>query len=154
MRKPEAVEIPSDDCVLTIGGVTFAPHEGEAVWVRPGMTVGELRLLREIQGLQVKIAALADEDEDGVRRIAAMDDAFGSAVAFLRDRLVRWTWTDDAGAPYAQPRDDPAILERLRIEEIFYLVGAVNGANPGQQKNVSRPSQIMSWDTAPALSRT
>lgn len=154
MSKPEPVEIPSDDCVLTIGGRTFAPHEGEAIWAWPGMTVAEVRLLREMQTLQVKMATLEDEDEDGRRRIAEMDDAFRSVGPFLSARLSRWNWTDDSGRPYSQPGEDPAVFDRLRIEELAYLVAAINGQAQGQRKNVSRPSPITSSATAPVPIQT
>lgn len=147
-KKPPPRIVPSDDCVVTVDGVEYHPHEGESVSIAPGYSVGDLQLQHELQALRVKLDAIAGDDDEGARQVAILDNSYTSAIEVLSARLLGWTWTDDAGDPLPQPHKAPSAFSRLRLDEIYYLIQAVKGETPGEQKNGSRPSRTSSSATA------
>ena len=165
--RPPAITVPSDDFEIEIDGETYQPHRGERVEVLRGVTVGDYKYMRAVDELSVKIDAVegeADGEDDDAKlrqliaerqqKIVLMDDSYGETVAFVRDRLVSWDWTDRRGEQLPQPGDDPDVFGRLSLEELFYLVSVIRGETGGQAKNASRPSQTSSSATAPRTSRT
>lgn len=154
MAKPTVRVVPSDDCIVTIGGEDFALHEKEWVRVMPGYPIALFKAVRGIQGLKVKIDALEGDDAaKAVETVVLMDSSFDDIVALLRDRILGWNWTDDAGVPYPQPKEHPEVFERLQAFEILYLVGVLQGEAPAERKNGSRPSPTTSSATPRRRSR-
>lgn len=152
-KKPPARTVPSDDCVVTVDGVEYHPHEGEWVKVVPGYSVGDLQLQREMQSLAMKLDAASGEADEAQKKIALVDDSYESAIGVLSHRLRAWNWTSDDGEALPQPAGNPAAFQHLRVEEVMYLVAAVQGETPGDQKNGSRPSGTSSSATARQPSR-
>lgn len=151
-KKPEAQWVPSDDCEVEVGGVSYFPHLGERVQVISSFTVGKLRLMRRLAELNANMAAV---DGDGAApAIALMDDAFEEAIGVLQGSVVDWDWTDDSGAPLPKPLHNPAAFQGLRIDEIYWLVAATRGETRAQQGNASRPSPTTSSVSAPQPSRS
>jgi len=143
-NKVPAVTIPSDDCIVHVGmvvedgkiveeGESYAVHQGETVTLIPNPNV------REYLALQRLSAALANGVPDGDAGREA-ERALDDLCDLLARRIVSWTWTDEYGDPWPQPKRNPAVLKELDSEELFYLVSAAKGEAPGQRKNGSRPS--------------
>jgi hypothetical protein len=59
-RWPDPITVPSDDCDLDFGGETYRPHAGESVTVRPGLTVGAVRLLSQLAELEPRLSLMDD----------------------------------------------------------------------------------------------
>ena len=166
LTRPPAVTVPSDDYEIEVDGETYHPHRGEQVEVLIGATVGDFAHQRSLDELRVKLDAIggeAEEDEDAelqrliaerVERTVLIDDSYGQTVEFVRDRIVAWTWTDRRGKALPQPADDPTVLNRLSLDEMFYLVAVIRGETGGQAKNASRPSPTSSSATEPRTART
>lgn len=150
MAKPHPKVIPSDDCVVTVDGEVFHPHEGETVTMYAGMTIGEQRAGIELQRLGV-ILASAEGDPD--ERLAAAE-ATGTMLRMicegLADRVVAWTWTDKRGRPLPQPDGTPEAFERLDDDELRWLMNASRGETAAQRKNALGPSETTSSATASA----
>lgn len=136
--------VPSDDCELTVGGVDYYPHQGEWIEVVPRMTVGEIRLFRSLNALKPKLEALEGDEGADEAQIALMDDSFTEVLDVLRSRVLAWNWTDDAGDPYPQPREDPDVFERLSIQEMYYLTAAMQGGEPDSKNGATKPSRTTS----------
>ena len=152
--KPKPKTIPSDDCEVTVDGVDYYPHRGEWIKAIPALTVAEVRLRRELTGVQVKLDALKGEPDENEQMVALMDDSFDTVIRVLSQRIVEWDWTDDAAEPYPQPHRNPEVLRSLRMDELYYLVLAVRGETAGERKNASRPSQTPSSATGQQPSQT
>lgn len=140
MGKLPTKQIASDDCVVTLDGVEYTPHEGEWIRAVPGLSVAELRLVRELNELKPKLDAIEDEDTEQEQSIALMDHSFGRAVAIVAGRIEEWNWTDNAGQPYPKNPDEE-VIRCLQLEELYYLLAAVRGETPAERGNGSRPSQ-------------
>lgn len=52
----------------------------------------------------------------------------------FRDHIVEWNWVNDDGEPLPQPKDDPAVFDRLLDNEVAELNRAL-GASAAEQKN-------------------
>ena len=152
-KKPAARLVPSDDCVVTVDGVEYHPHEGECIEVIPIAQLEDLRIMRELNGVRPQLDTVKDEPDQRAREIEILSKAFEIAVDVLGHRIVAWNWTDMAGNPMASPAEDPNVLRRLSFEEVFYLVDAIQGETPGEQKNGSRPSRTSGSATAPQPSQ-
>lgn len=152
-QKPGLARVPSDDCTITVGGVEYTPHEGEWAEVITGFRVQDLKATRAMDAMRVKLDALKGEAEEYLQAAIVMDEGYDSVVELLRDRVVAWSWKDDAGRPFAQPPEDPGVFGKLRVEEVLYLFGAVQAANPAARKNGSRPSPTTSSRTRSQPSR-
>ena len=156
-KKPQAVEIPSDDCEVEIDGVVYNPHVGESIKAIPGMTVGNVGMSRRLTAMQTEMAAVEDDHPDSdqsdeanaarteanAQQLAIMGDAFEEGMALLHGRIAEWNWTDDTGEKLPQPRRNPEVFRKLRTEELFYLIGAVQSGGADQSKK-SSPSQTSS----------
>lgn len=153
MAKPQLVKVPADDCVVEIGGIEHTPHEGEWVEVIPGQTVGEISTLRRVHNLNVRLAEVKGEEDEGYRRLVIEDDAFQEMLDVVRVRLVNWNWTDDVGTPLLNPRSHPEVLQNLRVEEVVWLFWAVKQETPSAEKNASRPLPTSSSGSARARSQ-
>jgi hypothetical protein len=138
MSKPAPRRIPSDDCELEVDGATFHPHAGEWVEILPVRLVGDARLLVKIIAVAGDLAAL---NGDSAAITARMAEHFDEGVAFVRPRLVAWSWSDLQGDPLPQPKADPAVLHQLTGEELWYLVAVIQGRNP---------AAVATTDTTPA----
>ncbi len=157
-KKPQALEIPSDDCEVEVDGEKFYPHVGEWIKAIPGMTVGNIGMSHRLNSLQTEMAAVEDDHAEddksaeaeagrkkaGEEQIAIMAGAFDEGLAILQGRIFEWNWTDDNDDRYEQPRRDPEVFRKLRTEEFYYLIGAVQNGGADQSKNASRPSQTSS----------
>ena len=141
--KPQARQVPSDDCVVTIDGVDYALHEGESVTLVSGFSVGDIQLMKRFSSLQPQLDAAADSSE----QIGITADTCNEIIDALSKRLLAWTWTDDAGRSLPQPLGNPAAFTPLRIEELMYLALTVRGESPGERKNGSKPSRTSSSAT-------
>lgn len=131
MAKPVPVEVKSDDCTVTVNGVAYTPHEGESVWLFQGQSVGEMRALGRLMGLQTVIDGAKGEkgQEAAMAVLRAVDEAFDDICAMLAPRVVSWNWTDLRGDPLPQPDGSPDGLARLESEELFWLLQAARGDN-------------------------
>lgn len=153
MAKPTPRRVPSDDCVVTAAGEEFHPHEGEWVEVVPGYSIGDLRLQREMQALAVKLDAVSGEPDETTKKIVVVDDSYTSAIDVLTHRLRAWNWTSDAGDKLPQPAGNPAAFQHLRVEEVMYLIMAIQGETPGEQKDFLKASPTSRSATARRRSR-
>lgn len=126
--------VPSDDFSVTDDGQEYFIHAGESVWVVPGTTVEEVRMLRAFDEAMPRI--LAAEGEANVMSVAidVLGDAFAKGVSVFRHRIAKWDWTDNDGNPLPQPREEGA-FDRLRAEEMTYLALVLQGANTAARKN-------------------
>lgn len=152
MSKPGTRRVPSDDCVITVDGVEFHPHEGEWVEVIAGFRIGDLRAQRGLAELQPRLEAVEGESQEGARKLAMMDDSFAELVDALSTRVRRWSWTDDDGAPLPQPYRNPDAFRPLRLEEIYYLATVSQGEAPAEKKDDTKSSETTSSVTAQPLS--
>lgn len=153
MAKPLPVEIPSDDCTVTIDGTTYTPHEGESVTLFPGMSVGAMNSFNELISYQPQLDAAAGEPNEALRQSKIANDAMQALCRALAPRIVSWTWTDMAGRLLPQPDGTPGPLQALESEEVAWLIRAARGETPSARKNGLRPSPITSSATGPRPSR-
>ena len=135
MAKPQAIEIKSDDCTVTINGEPCTPHEGESVWIIPGLSVGAISALTTLTQTGVAMEAARGEPDEGIRVTALMDGALQGLARGLAPRIVRWNWTDWLGQPMPQPDGRAAPLPALETEELYWLLSAVKGETPSQSKH-------------------
>lgn len=135
MAKPQAVTIPSDDCLVNIDGVRYALHEGETVTLIHGMSVGAMTSLNAMLQIGPKLAAADGEPDEKLQHARLADDAMQALCAALAPRLVAWTWTDVAGRPLPQPDGTTGPLMALDPAEIGWLVMAAKGETAGARKN-------------------
>lgn len=135
MAKPLPRRVPCDDCIVTIDGELYALHEGEWVDILGDVKVGDLSAFRHLTELEDRLAAVAGDSDEEKRTLALTDEAWGSALDILRQRVVAWSWTDDAADPLPQPKADPAVFGRLRFEEVAYLLRALRRNTPAEAKN-------------------
>lgn len=139
---------------MEIGGVWYAPHAGESVTLIGGKSsadeeafIGALEMSDKAQQLNA-----AEQDGEGMTpelRALAKEIAgyYGNLLATVRRRMVRWTWTDEAGEPLPPPRDPRDPIPYLRIEEQQYLIRLCNQEPVAAQKNGSKPSPISSSES-------
>ena len=146
--KPTLRKIPSDDCAVAVDGIEYHPHEGEHIMCAPGMRVRELGILRLFRELSVKLDAVKGEKDEVEKVIDLLEASYADIIPILSDRIPEWTWTDAAGRPYPQPKDDPKVFERLEQAEISYLINAIQGETPGEQKNALSGTGTTSSATA------
>lgn len=141
MSKPAPIRYDTGDLEVEVGGQKYRPHEGEWVEAYAGLTVGQVGLFARLQQLAGRVEALQGEPDAPAKEIALRDEVYQEALRTITPRIARWSWTDAAGEPLPQPRDDPSVMQRLSLEEMFYLVGLIqNGETPGMRKNGSGPS--------------
>ena len=144
MAKPKPTQVPSDDCVVLDGDERLNPHEGEWVLAYCGYRAGDARMMRGLQELKAKMAAIEGDDDAGQQQMILTSDAFGEVIIALQDRIVAWNWTDDRGRPYPQPEEDPNVFHRLRIDEAIYLGMVVQKNNPKAEQVFTKPLPIAS----------
>lgn len=135
VAKPQAIEVPSDDCLVTVGGEKIAVHEGESVTLLPGMSVGAISAANTLMSLGPKLAAAEGEPDQVQQQTALADDAMTRLCASLAPRIVSWTWTDMAGRPLPQPDGTAGPLMALEVEELIWLLGAAKGETAAPRKN-------------------
>ena len=137
MAKPKAVRVPSDDCMVSVGGVEYALHAGEWIDVVPGLTVEEYKIQMAMLRLQVDIAN-ADKPEEQSVYLGRAEESIDRTMAILGRRILGWNWTGDDEAPYPSPPTEEA-LRNLRMEEMAYLLSVLTGQNPDAKKNGTKP---------------
>lgn len=135
MAKPQPITVPSDDCLVAIGGEKYAVHEGETVTLIPGMTVGAINAANALMQIGPKLAAAEGEPDQVQQQTALADDAMQALCVALAPRLVAWTWTDVAGRPLPPLDGTTAPLMALEAEELLWLLGAAKGETAGARKN-------------------
>ncbi len=148
MSKPQPTRIASDDCAVTVDGVACYPHEGEWVELYRLQSVAELQAMEQMTRLTVALQAAQGEPDEAQRSLAIMNAAFGDACACLAGRVVAWNWTDLSGAPLPPPAGNPAVLARLSVEEVSWLLARNAAETAGERKNGSAPSPTTSSATA------
>jgi hypothetical protein len=108
------VRVPSDDLTITDeAGDEYAPHAGEWVKFRRGISIASMRV--------VASAGEIGEDADPAETIEILSDVLG----ILARQIVDWSWTDDDWNELPKPRDREAFascLENLETYEINWLV--------------------------------
>lgn len=135
MAKPKPVTVPSDDCLVTVGGEQFNVHEGETVTLIPGMTVEAIAAVNKLLGLTPQIDAARGEADEGAQVVALSDNAMQALCRALAPRIVSWTWTDMTGRPLPQPDGTPERLMALETAELAWLISACQGETPAARKN-------------------
>jgi hypothetical protein len=135
VAKPQPIQVPADACVVTIDGTAYTPHEGESVWVIPGLSIGAINALTVLTQTGVAMDAAKGEADEGQRVTALMDRSLQGLSRALAQRIVRWDWTDMLGNPLPQPNGTPEPLMALEAEELYWLLSAVKGETPAQAKN-------------------
>jgi len=143
MAKPQPIRIPSDNCIVTIDGVEYRPHENEWVEVLPGLKVGHQKLIAEMNALRAEFETLEDDaeqdDESGLaarRRINELAAQYNDKmIDFLRQRLVAWNWTDELGRPLPELDGTERPFELLSAEELGWLLAACRGDVETESKN-------------------
>lgn len=135
MAKPKPVEVPSDDCVVTIDGEQYTPHEGESVWLIPGLSVGAINAINSFTAIGTQMEAARGEPDEYRRQAALADQALQGLCRALAPRIVRWNWTDAAGRPLPQPDGTPQRLQALESEEVAWLLAACQGETPARRGN-------------------
>lgn len=133
--KINAVEVPSDDCTVTIRGTEYRPHVGESIWITPGLTVREVGLMGKMRSVETQMAAIEGDDDVAEQQVVIISGNLEEVIGLLKRRVVKWNWTDDAGAKHPQPADDPDVFTDLQTHEIYYLASVVMGEAPGAEKN-------------------
>ncbi len=128
-KKPEIRQVPSDDCEVPVDGVVYTPHEDEWVQVLPIQRVGDTKMYVAFNHLGPQLLALKGEPDEQAKVNELVAPHFDSVIAFVTGRIVKWNWTDMAGDPLPQPRDNPAVFATLTTEELMYLVSVIQGNN-------------------------
>ena len=137
--KPMPVRVPSDDCVITRDGMEYRLHEGEWIEVIRGQMVGQIQLGHKLARAAPSIAAVQGDEDETTQVLSIIGNAVDDAVALLRSRITGWNWTGMDGEPLPQPGDEPDVFSRLEVEELWYLVGALNETT-AERGNDLRPS--------------
>lgn len=135
MAKPKGITIPSDDCLVTVGGEKYAVHEGETVTLVPGLNVEAMAAIRKLTSFQPQVDAAEGEDNEGARVFEIAESAMVSICRALAPRILGWTWTDLTGRPLPQPDGTPDRLMALESEELAWLIAACKGETPAARKN-------------------
>ncbi len=126
------------DCKVTVNGVDYFPHEGEAISVRPVMPVAELEKLMAFY----EMANNQGETEDSMQKLKDANSIFDEACTILSTHILGWNWTNNEGEALPTPNKNPEGIKQLSAEEIFYLLNtAMSGGNTVDQKNVTAPLQ-------------
>src|SRR5574340_894704 len=133
MGKPLPKRIPSDDCAVTIDNEVYHPHEGEYVEMYAGITIAELKTLEGFTRISVEVDAIQGEEEEQQKLLGLLNQHFDEICKNLAGRVVAWNWTDDRGQPLPQPDGKAETMERLRAEEILWLMKATQGETPAQR---------------------
>lgn len=135
MAKPQAIEIKSDDCVVTIDGEKYALHEGESVWLIPGLSVGTIRAMNTLMAVGPRMDAAKGEPDELATITRLADESFQAVCEALAQRVQRWTWTDLLGNALPQPGGAVESFQSLTPEELFWLLSAAKGETAGARKN-------------------
>ncbi len=140
MAKARPRRIASDDCIVTMDGEAFTPHEGEWVEMHRGLTIGGLQAIAGMQRIGVDLQAIQGEEDAAAQALAQLGPHFERLCAYLAPRIVDWNWTDDAGRPLPKPDGTTAPLLLLNAQEINWLLAAAMGETPAERKNAWPPS--------------
>ncbi len=137
-KKPQPVQIPSDDFEIDIDGVTYAPHAGEWVKIRPGTSVSAIRAQSAMARLQENMQAIKGDPDAELTLLRQLDEQFTIACESAAKTIVDWSWTDDDGDPLPCPKGQPDVIADLSAEEVSYLLtlGMSTGSDRG---NASQP---------------
>lgn len=136
-----ARRVPSDSCAVTIGGALVHPHVGEWVEVVGAPTVRETRDFQRMLEQALAAQSPSENGEGQVRVSAEFDALFDGFCAVLGARVVRWSLTDDAGAPLPQPDGTAEPIKALHTEEVYWLWQAYRGLDlEVDRKNASNGS--------------
>lgn len=137
MGKPQPVRVPSDECVVEIGGIEYHPHEGEWVELVPGLRAADHILNIELSTVRSDLKAVeGDSGRDAiVRQNALLRRYYEGAGELLARRVRAWSWTDDGGQPLPQPDGTAGPFLALRPDELGYLIAVAREATPAQRKN-------------------
>lgn len=138
MSKPGTVYIENcADCIVTVDGRQFTPHDGESITLRLGGTVEYLRVGADIQLIKAQLDALEGEPNGQGKQMALLMAKLDSLAPQIASLVKSWTWTDDDGKDMLLPSVDPKTLAKLRPEEYFYIFArATNAETKEARKNV------------------
>lgn len=147
MSKPPIRRVPSDDCVVTVDGVEYRPHEGEYVEIAGKPSIGALQALwhfrksakapQEEPPEGASAAALSEYNDRSIGRISEQFDALCEVIA---RHVTGWNWTDGRGVPLPQPDGTPTPIKALESEELYWLESAIQGQTSAARKNALKPS--------------
>lgn len=149
MAKPQAIRVPSDDCLVEVAGEQFAVHEGEWVEVLPIMKARDMQALNALGSVGDRMAVAQGDPTEALQISEILDSAFADVAELLAERVRAWSWTDMDGVPLPQPKGDPEVITQLTTDEMFYLVGLVRGDGLAQRKKDLSAWQTTSSDSAP-----
>lgn len=153
MSKPQPQRIPSDDCVVTINGTEYHPHEGEWVEVLAGMTVREYQALSRLVDYGMQLLAAQGEPDEQQQVMRLTDQQMDELCVALADRVLDWNWTDLRGRPLPKPDGTPEPLRRLQAQELRWLSTATQGERPADRGKGLSDSPITSSATPSRPSR-
>ena len=131
-QKPMSRRIPSDDCLFTLDGESYAIHAGEWVDVFPVLTIADTQALTSLQAIGDQLA-IAEGDSSAL--LSVMGTHFDTICAMLARRILAWNWTDMSGVPMPQPKGAPQVIADLSLDEMTYLIALVRGDAPADRKN-------------------
>jgi len=60
-------------------------------------------------------------------------DSFQSGLNLIQQHIQSWNWVDDEGKAFAQPSEDPSVIEELTTSEVSYLADLLT--DEGDSKN-------------------
>lgn len=130
MAKPPVRRVPSDDCEVTIAGVTYNPHEGEYVEVVGSASIAELKSLWAFDRISVELQAIQGDPDEYEKTTKRLDEYYDDLCAWIARRVVDWDWTDDQGHPLPKPDGSLKPIQALRSDEIYYLRRVLRGESP------------------------
>ncbi len=116
-------KVYADDLTITVDGKDYNPHAGEWVRFAGGMSVGDVKLVVDLQGFQDTQAATGKATQEQIDQLRDFTDKLGEATEFIAARIVSWNWTDEASRPYPECPSATA-LRGLRFEELMWLLTA------------------------------
>lgn len=141
-ERPPSHRVPSDNCVIVLGGVPYRPHVGEWVEFRGNGTVADMLLMQRLMRGSRELAALEaldTEPEQLLERLESHGEAILNLCARLARMIAGWNWTDPAGQPYPNPPSATDLTE-LEMDELRYLLLRGQVTDPNQAGAASMPS--------------
>lgn len=143
-RKIPAEWVPSDDCVVYRGrvieegniivqGTPHYIHQGEWVEVLP---VGNMREFLAVSKLGAAFGDIGRDMMGSAMAAGLAEKALDDICDVLAERVLSWTWTDNDFHPLSPPfRNRDVFRHTIGVEELLWLVGAIQGETKGQEKN-------------------
>jgi len=132
---PPVERVSCDACVVTVKGKPYHIHRGQYVEYVGVNEIGELQAAWDFNRLSVKFDAVKGEAQEGLKRLAILDEHYDQLLEWMAERLVDWDWTDQRGRPLPKPDGTAGPLRKLTPEEILFLDSVLSGEVPAEGKN-------------------